>query len=79
VPADGLGDRADGHPFVADGVEHGAGRSLLNGQPVQARGVLHVNGGPAAGAVADVAGDALGPGHGNELGDEAVALPLAVH
>ena len=31
VPADGLGDLADGHAFVADGVEHGAGESLLDG------------------------------------------------
>ena len=79
VPADGLGDLADGHAFVADGVEHRAGGSLLDGQPVQARGVLHVDGGPAAGPVADVAGDALGPGRGDELGDEAVTFSLAVH
>jgi hypothetical protein len=31
VPADGLGDLTDGHAFVADGVEHCAGGSLLNG------------------------------------------------
>ena len=78
-PADGLGDLADGHAFVPDGVEHRAGRSLLDGQPVKTRGVLHVDGGPAAGPVADVARDALGPGHGDELRDEAVPVPLAVH
>ena len=44
--------------FVADGVEHRAGGSLLDGQPVKARGVLHVDGGPPVGPVADVAGDA---------------------
>jgi uncharacterized damage-inducible protein DinB len=31
VPADGLGDLADGHAFVADGVERCAGRSPLDG------------------------------------------------
>ena len=31
VPADGLGDLADGHAFVTDGVEHCAGGSLLDG------------------------------------------------
>jgi hypothetical protein len=31
VPADGLGDLADGHALVADGVEHRAGGSLLDG------------------------------------------------
>ena len=61
VPADGFGDLADGYAFFADGVEHCVGGSLLNGQPVGACGVFHVDGGPAAGPVADVAGDALGP------------------
>ena len=68
VPTDGLGDLADGYAFVADSVEHGAGGSLLDREPVKTRGVLHVDGGPAAGPVADVAGDALGPGKGDELG-----------
>ena len=31
VPTDGLGDLADGHAFVTDGVEHCAGGSLLDG------------------------------------------------
>jgi hypothetical protein len=40
APTDDLGNLADGHRFVTDGVEHRAGRSLLDGQPVQARGAL---------------------------------------
>ena len=79
LPADGLGDLADGHAFVTDGVEHCAGGSLFDGQPVQARSVLHMDGGPAAGPIADVSGDALRPGRGDELGDEAVTFSLAVH
>jgi len=31
----GLGDLADGHAFVTDRVEHCAGRSLFDGQPVR--------------------------------------------
>jgi predicted MFS family arabinose efflux permease len=79
VPADGLGDLADGHTFVADRVEHRTGGRLLDGQPVKTRGVLHVDGGPAAGPVADVARDAPGPGHRDELGDEPVTFALAMH
>jgi len=79
VPADGLGDLADGHAFVADSVEHSTGGRLLDSQPVKTRGVLHVDSGPTAGPIADVAGDALGPGHGDELGDESVTFPLAMH
>ena len=59
MPTDSLGDLTNGHALVADGVEHCAGGSLLDGQPVQARGILHMDSGPAAGPIADVAGDAL--------------------
>ncbi len=79
VPADGLGDLPDGHAFVADCVEYRPGGGLLDRQPVQARGVSHVDGGPAAGPVADIARDTLGPGRGDELRDEAVTFPLAVY
>ena len=42
-------------------------------------GLVETRRGPAAGPLADVAGDALGPGHGDELGDAAVTFPLAMH
>ncbi|MGH3157502.1 MAG: hypothetical protein ACRDNF_13110, partial [Streptosporangiaceae bacterium] len=44
MPADGLGDLADGHAFVADSVEHRAGGRLLHSQPVKTRGVLRARG-----------------------------------
>lgn len=47
VAADGLGDLADGHAFVADSVEDRTGGSLLDSAPVETRGVLHVDSGPA--------------------------------
>ena len=72
------GNVEDEYAFVTDGVEHGAGGRLLDGWPVKARGVLYVDGGPAAGPIADVGRDALGPGRGDELGDEAVTFSLTV-
>ena len=62
VAPDGLGDVADGNTLIADGVEDRARGGLLKGQPVKDRSVLDVDGGPAAGSVADVAGDPRGPG-----------------
>jgi hypothetical protein len=79
MATDRLGDRADGHAFFANGVGDGTRGSLLNREPEEARGVFHLDRRPSAGPVADVAGDALGPGQGDELGDEAVPFPLAMH
>lgn len=77
--ADDLGDLPDRDPFVAHRVEHRPGRILLDGQPVERRRVLHVDGGPSGGPVAEAAGGALGAGPGDQLRHEAVVLARAVH
>src|SRR5215469_15076186 len=55
VTPDHLGDVADRHALVADGVQPRARWSLLHCQAEQVRGVQHVHRGPATGPVADIA------------------------
>ena len=69
---------ADRHALVGDRVQHRSRRRLLQRQAEQARGVEAVHGGPAVGAVADVAGDALVAGDADQGGHEAV-VAVAVH
>lgn len=42
-----LGDLANGHAVIADGVQDGASRCRLERQAEQARGAVPMHGGPA--------------------------------
>ena len=70
--ADRLGDRAGLDALVVDGVEDVAGGCGFEAEPEHPRGVEAVDGGPAVLARADVAGDALIAGGGDDHGHEAV-------
>jgi hypothetical protein len=59
-------------------VQHGSRRGLLQRQPEEVRGIEPVHGRPAAGAVAEVAGDALVAGDADQGRHEA-AISIAVH
>jgi hypothetical protein len=72
MPADRLGDGADRHALVRDPVQYRSRRSLLQRQAEEVRGIEPVNGGPAVGPIADVAGDALLAGDADQGRDEAV-------
>ena len=55
VTADGLGDLPDRNALVAHGVQPSSLRGLLRSQAVEEAGVQGVAGGPAVGAIAEVA------------------------
>ena len=78
VAADRLGDLAGGDAFVGDRVQGRSRRCGLEREPEQACRVEAVHGGPAARSVAQVAGDALVAGDGDESRHEAV-VAVAVH
>ncbi len=59
VPADHLGERAHGHAFVDDPVEHGARRSALERQRNRRAASSRVHRGPAVVTLADGARDAF--------------------
>src|SRR5271168_1262784 len=59
MPPDDLGDVADRDALVGHGVQRRSRRGLLESKAEEASGVEAVYGGPAVGAVTDVAGDAL--------------------
>src|ERR1700722_5686393 len=79
VLADRRGDVAERHALVADRVQPGPGRRAFQCEPVQPGRVERVPGGPAVGAVADIARHALLAGDGDQCRDETVQVKIAVH
>nr|WP_272472523.1 hypothetical protein [Baekduia alba] len=72
LPPDRLGDRPRRDALLGDRVQHRPGRSRLERQPEEARGVGPVDRRPAAGAATDEARDALVARGADERRDEAV-------
>jgi hypothetical protein len=76
---DGLGDIPHRHALLPDGVQHGAGRRLLQRDAEEPAGVADVYRGPAVPSVADVSRDPELPVESDEHRDQAVAVVLPVH
>jgi hypothetical protein len=72
------GDVSEEDAFFGDGVESlSGGKSFFEDEAVEFRGVEAMDGGPGVGSVANVGGEALFAGEGDEVGNEAV-IALAV-
>ena len=77
--ADGLGDGTEGDGLVPGAVQDRPGGRRFQGQPVQPRRVIFVDGGPVGRSVANIAGDAFVAGDGDQPRDEAVRVGGAVY